>query len=493
VPSAETVLSVDLGTTFFKAAIMDRNGEMRGLGRVSVERNGQGGICELPVERFWGSLRNAVDQALEESGARVESIRAVSYSSQANSFILLDRRLSPLTPMILWPDRRASDLRPEPRIEDLWGRADFLSRTGLGMYAVELCLAKLIWFQRERPETWADCTCIQSISDFLVFSLTGRRVGDQGTAALLGLWDLSRRSWWREALRAAGTSREMLSKPLPPGARAGFTTAGAKTLLGLPAGIPLAVGTLDHHAAAIGAGIRSLEVPCVSIGTVLACMRYRKELGPMPGCVCGPGTHGYPYYVLAFENNGTAAIDRHRTRRHPDVPVEKLLAMGENAPIGSNGLMVRPTSAGSKEESGGAFDSYDDGAVVRALMESSAASLLNLIQRLYPDSPPNRAVGTGGGARSRIWPRLFADVCGIEFEIPRNAEAACLGAGMLAAVAADWFDTIAEATDSWSSPGAVIRPNPAHHAAYQRWIHKYRDWVARQPSGGASDLNSEGG
>jgi xylulokinase len=485
-PSPELVLAVDLGTTCFKAALIDRGGTIRGLGRVTVEKDSEGDRCELPVERFWENLREAITQALQESGAGVEVIRALSYSSQANSFILLDSSQNPLTPLILWPDRRAAELPADPRLESLWGRPDFLLRTGLGIHGHEFCVPKLDWFRRQRPEIWAKCSYIQSLSDYLVFSLTGRRCGDQGTTALLGLWDLSRRTWWNEALLAAGFSPQQLSEPLPPGAQAGVTNAAARTHLRLPAGIPLAVGSLDHHAAAIGAGIRSSDVPSMSIGTVLACMRYQKELSPMPRCVLGPGTHGYPYYMLAFENSGTATIDRYHRRCHPTLPMGEMLASADAVPIGSNGLMVCPVEGRASEAFSGTLD-FRKGEVVRAHMECSAASLLGLIERLYPDSMPNRVVATGGGTRSNVWLRLFADLCGIEFVVPRNGETACLGAGMLAALEAGWFSDILDVTTAWSSYSAVVEPDASRHAVYKQWINKYRAWVDKQCASGPAD------
>ena len=48
-------------------------------------------------------------------------------------------------------------------------------------------------------------------------------------------------------------------------------------MLNLPAGIPFAVGALDHHAAALGSGMGDLADASLSIGTVLA------ALVPIPG------------------------------------------------------------------------------------------------------------------------------------------------------------------------------------------------------------------
>ena len=105
----DLALGIDLGTSYFKLGLFDRQGRMLGLGRVPVETTGAARRCELPVERFWSALRAGLGQALSMAGAERSAVRAVSYSSQANTFLLLDSAGEPLTPLVVW-----SDLRAEP-------------------------------------------------------------------------------------------------------------------------------------------------------------------------------------------------------------------------------------------------------------------------------------------------------------------------------------------------------------------------------------------
>jgi xylulokinase len=479
--SADLVLAVDLGTTCFKAGLFDPAGQIRGLGRVTVEKEESGGqICELPVERFWATLSEAVSHAFEAAGEGREALRAICYSSQANSFLLMDGGGRPLTPLILWPDRRALSQAPAPPIEALWSRPDFLETTGLGLGGPEFCVHKLAWFQRLHPGVWSASTHVLTISDYLVFSLTGISAGDQGTAALLGLLDLATGKWWDEALAAAGIRRDQLAEPLPPGARVGATGVAATELLGLPAGIPVAVGSLDHHAAAIGAGICSVDVPSISIGTVVACVRYADRFDPLPGCAMGPGTHGYPFYLLAFEDNGTGALDRYHTEHCPKPPLAEMLTAAHSVAIGSEGLMAAPAVAGQRAEFHNVRSGHTELHFVRALMESTAATLFEMIRRLYPDRAPERVAATGGGARSEDWLQVFADLSGAEFAVPACGETACLGAGMMAAVAAGWFSGLPEATGAWNAWSRVVSPDPARHERYLKWLCEYRAMNGRK-------------
>src|ERR1017187_3330883 len=118
------LLGIDLGTSYFKVGLFDAAGALKGLGRAAVEKDVPAPRrSQLPVPRFWSLLRRALTEALTQAGANAREIAAVSYSSQTNSFVLLDRADSPLTPIVLWTDERA-----EPPARDQIGRASCRER-----------------------------------------------------------------------------------------------------------------------------------------------------------------------------------------------------------------------------------------------------------------------------------------------------------------------------------------------------------------------------
>ena len=59
----ELVLGIDLGTSYFKLGLFDRDGKPRGLGRVAVKTdNADRARRELPAERFWLTLKKGLNQ-----------------------------------------------------------------------------------------------------------------------------------------------------------------------------------------------------------------------------------------------------------------------------------------------------------------------------------------------------------------------------------------------------------------------------------------------
>jgi sugar (pentulose or hexulose) kinase len=451
------LLGIDLGTSYFKVGLFDPDGALRGLGRVRVEALAPApGRRELPVEMFWRLLRSGLAEALTQAGANAADIAGLSYSSQANSFVLLDRHDRPLTPIILWPDTRGG--RVAAAGAAFSGTDTFNRIAGFRGITPEHAVVKLAWFARHQPALWARVHRVMTLSDYLTFTLTGEPVGDAGTAAFLGLYHLAERRWWPEALAAFGLEAARLSVPLEPGAACGRTVAAATTLLGVSAGSPFAVGTIDHHAAAVGSGLGRLADASISTGTVLAALVVVDRAAPVVGCYHGPHVDGARYFRLAFDPNGAGQLDDYQRMHAPAHSIEQLLALAARLPADTPGrTKAKPDR-----------DDAAHGTAVRTILENTAATQRSLMRRVTGGQAVDRVVATGGGARSPLWLQINADMLGVPVVTPACAERACLGAAAFAAVAAGYHPNVAHATATMVHPDKVYEPNPSQVARYRQ-------------------------
>ena len=447
----ELVAGIDIGTTFFKVGLFDRLGRCAGQGRRAFEKDqSYGGRCEAPADRFRKILRDTLDDAIASSGCGCHDIRAVSYGAQANSFLLLDDHSDPLTPIIIWQDGRAD---PVPgRVLEFWKQEQFFKATGLGLTGHEWMAAKLDWFRREQPETWARCRRVMTLSDYLVFLATGRHAGDSGTASLLGLWDLTTMGWYRPALDFFGLSEEQLPELHRPGTGVLELSKAGAEWLGLEKGIPFTVGALDHHTAALGAGIGTVAPVSVSFGTSLVCFRFMDRYEPRRGCCMGPATDEGRFYQISFTSPGTTAMDDYRSRYAAGKSYDELFLAAERVKQGADGLTAN--IAGGALQFSGRTDAHGEGHCVRAVMELTGRSLAGLLGDLSMDEAFRKRpviLAAGGGARSRLWMRVVAETAGVEVVPANPPDTAAKGAAMFAAVAGGWFSGLSECAAEWCS------------------------------------------
>lgn len=432
-------LGIDLGTSYFKAALFDEQGRLKGLGRVAVEKSTPApGRFELPASQFWVLLREAVGEALRQAGAAPGEIVGLSYSSQASTFLLLDDRDRPLTPLISWLDTRGEGL--EPALVAFSQSERFQEKIGFSGVTAQSAVSKWRWFQRSEPALWGRMRRVMTISDYFTYALTGERVGDAGTAAFLGLFDLQQREWWPAALSAFEIEASSLSTPLPPGSGRGRTTAAATELMGLPAGIPFAVGSLDHHVGAIGAGLGRFADVSITTGTVLAALALVERVSAKRDCFHGAHVDGQRYYCLAFDPGGAGRLEDYQRQHAPEYSVSELLALAEDG-------------------DGKAPEQH--GPAVRRILHEIAQAHRGLLQLVEPPGAGGDVLATGGGARSPLWLQIKADTLGRRLVTSLSPEPGCLGAAIFAAVAARHFASIFEAQTAMSRRGEMYLPRPA--------------------------------
>jgi len=262
---------------------------------------------------------------------------------------------------------------------------------------------------------------------------------------------------------ALGVPQEILPNIVRSGTLIGTVCRAAAAQTGIPEGTPIIAGMTDGCAAQMGAGALSTGSWNSVLGTTLVLKGVTPELvrdpagvvyshrapdgGWLPG---GASSTGAGVLTKYFSQRDLDALNAQAAAREPaSVVAYPLAARGERfpfiAPAAEGFLLGEPT---------GEIDHY------AALLQG-----VGFIERLCFDylamlgAPTDGELRlTGGGARSRYWCQLRADILGRPVGIPENAEAA-LGMAVLAA-AATTGRQVAETAAAMVRLREVIDPRP---------------------------------
>lgn len=196
------VLALDVGSSSVRAVPFDeRARDVGAAARQAYEPAlGRDGSVELDADELV-----SVCQAV--LGAAEVPYDALAISCFWHSLLLLDRAGRPLTPVLLWQDRRAA-----AQAEELARRLDgqrVHERTGCVLYP-SYWPAKLAWLAVERPETLARAKHAVSFGDYLFLRLTGELKTTLSTASGTGLLDLASGAWDQELLEATEVDPTLL-------------------------------------------------------------------------------------------------------------------------------------------------------------------------------------------------------------------------------------------------------------------------------------------
>lgn len=443
------VLGLDIGTTYFKCAVVSGSGELLGVSRVAVKpEHSLAGYAELPLQYFRSLLKAAIEDALSIAGCVASDVVSISYASQANTFALFDNEMVPLTPLVLWTDERSSDGSVHES-----GSYAFLKRRRLDDRSLPV---KLLWFRINAPAVWAQAEHVLTISETLVYLLTNEIAGDAATASLTGMLSHRGTSYDPECIAWLKLRDSMLSRIQLPGTEIASTTGALAAEVGLSPSTSLVAGNLDHVSAAIGAGIGEAAPVSVSIGTVLAVMKVRQGSPCSPlvdddGFITGPYLRPDSCFRLLVRDMGASTLEWYRSTFAAKKSFAQLVEEAGRVPPGCDGLSVRPHVAHNLGNSPSIFSpspessaGSEDGRFVRAIMEATAATLGDLFDMVFVDCSPRKVVATGGGSRSALWLQIVADMTGVTVTRLKVEEPAAYGAAMHAASGRKGFSSIEE-------------------------------------------------
>lgn len=462
------ILTIDLGTTYFKFALFDRAGQPRHTVRCATPvQEPEAGRMELDAGEFQRVLADGIGQLARLAGG-LGDVELISFATQTNSFLLLGADDIPLTPIILWPDRRAAG--NEETIRAHSSLAGFTATTGVPGLSVQFVPAKLRWLQLHAHREWQRMCRFCLISDYLTLLFTGHHVTEAGAAGLTALVDVRRCRWWPEALSLVQLDVGYMPEIVRSGTDLGVIRPAAAAVFGLPQWCRFVVGCLDQYAGAIGAGNVVPGLVSETTGTVLAtvCCADHVAENQGPTVFQGPGFAADRFYRMAFGDVSANYLEWYRDTLtdHPDF--DALTALAANIEPGAGGLRLRTGAPLTvpKEVFAGLTPRHTRGHAVRCILEAVAWALRDQVLALSDGAPPEEIRAAGGGARSSLWLQIKADVMGVPFTPPRYPEPASLGAAILAEVARSQ-SSVESVAQAWVKLGTPHPPNLERHRRYQ--------------------------
>ena len=403
------VLAVDLGSTSFKAALLDRRLRIVSEGRsLLTYRYGAGGQVTLDVRSVDATMRTAIRDAVGQQG---EQIRAVALTSQAQTFTLLDPAGHACCPFISWRDGRRDAVAAAARLSRKW--PGFGQEAGFGQLLPALQVAQLAAL---RPSSSLRAVLLPS---YLLWRLTGALRVDENQAAMTGLYGLERRAWLPRALRACGIHSGQLPDLLPLGEVAGATKRTARRF-GLPAGIPVVLAGNDQTAGAYGAAIESKGRLLLTLGTAIAAYTCCDALpSPAAACIRGPYPGGR-YYRMTADGCGGGLINWAEQLLAGCATDQAFFAEAARAPAGANGLRF----AATPERGGGDWLGGDPGHkpadFARALLETLSRRAAACVDALEVVPPPVQILAGGGAGQRKLLRDLVQQDTGIRV-VPTKA------------------------------------------------------------------------
>jgi xylulokinase len=446
------VAGVDSSTTATKVEVRDLD-----LGRVVASGSSPHPPTRPPrSEQQPAAWWSAFEAAWQQAGT--PDVAAVSVAGQQHGMVALDDHRQVIRPAKLWNDTESA---PEAAwlIDRLpGGRRAWAEACGLVPVA-SFTITKLAWLRRHEPQAWERLAHVALPHDWLTLELTGRLVTDRGDASGTGYWSAASGTYRHDLLALVDAERDW-SSAVPP-------VLGPLEAAGEWNGALVAAGTGDNMAGALGVGLRPGDV-VVSIGTSGTVYGVSDEPVADPsGIVAGFADATGRHLPLVCTLNATKVTEA--VRRLLGVDHDELDRLALAGPPGAGGLTLLPYFDGERTPDrpdatgvlAGLRSDVSREEIARAAVEGVACGLLDALDALASVAPTGgQMIVVGGGARSRAYRQVLADLSGRALLVSRSPEQVATGACVQAAAAVAGAEP-ADVADAWDlGAGDVVEPGP---------------------------------
>lgn len=484
------IAGLDIGTTGCKLTVFDENGDV--LGKAYRDYP----VCRAVSghEIDISTMIESVYAVIEEMTARYPDIAGIGVTSFGETFVLTNDAGDPLHNAMLYTDPRGIEECMELRGK--LGASRIAQITGLAPHEM-YSISKIMWIKKHCPEIYNAAKRIHLIEDFVVWHLTHRAQIDYSLATRTMAFDIRTLSWSREVFETAGIDLSLMSVPVPSGTCAGTIIPTVAKRTGLKQSCLVVSVSHDQIAAAIGAGAFNSSVAVDGAGTVECLTPIYDGLPKISTMVkrffaVVPYVLPGMYVAYAFSYTGGALI-----QWCIDTIAKEEKVVAQKAAVSVNqyleeqytrddptGLLILPHFAGAATPY---MDTGAKGAILGLTMTTTVADIyracmegvtyeMRINYEALQDSGIHfeRLNATGGGAKSKLWMQMKADVLNLPITALKTADAGTVGSAMLTGIAVGLFQDLKDAAAHMVQETDTYYPRIAMHEKYMNIYKRYK-------------------
>lgn len=501
----QNLLIIDFGTSGIKCMLFTANGKLLSKVFTPIQYQDSEGLTgigrEFNASSAWHTIQDMIPACLKEAKVIPDDVTAIAATSQRHGAVFLEKNGEVI---YAGPNMDARGVFVQDSVME--GLIDACPPTGCWpplLYS----LCRLLWFKRERSQLYEKIAHVLSISDWIVYQLTGEITTDATQASNTQFMNIQTSQWASEILEMVDISYDLLPEIIESGTMVGNLSSMASKATGLSKSTIVGIGGADTQCALLGSGtIKAGEAGIVAGNTAPVQFVTAKPIID-PNQRLWTGRFLLPKKWVLEANTGTTGSVLswfvHNLvlplcpdlEGKPELAYERVGQLASDAKLGSLDVMalLGPTIMDATDMTTirpGLFLFPPPASPVvkpatikdfaRALFENicyAIRSNLELIQQMA-NKTLHYCTVAGGLSRSRFWQQMLADITGLKIRCGQATEASGLGAAICAAKAADLYPSIKDAVRNMVVLQPELEPNEERHSRYEtyftRWQTLYR-------------------
>ena len=472
-------IGVDLGTSAVKLLLMSGDGKIEKI--VSREYPlffPHPGWSEQNPEDWWSAVVDGLAELVRDCDK--SQVAGISFGGQMHGLVILDEKDQVIRPAILWNDGRTTE--ECDYLNQVIGKETLSKYTG-NISFTGFTAPKVLWVKNKEPENFDKIKKIMLPKDYIAYMLSGSFCTDVSDASGMLLFDVKNKTWSKEMMEICGVREDQLAKIYESYEVVGTLKPELASKLGLSESVKIAAGAGDNAAAAVGTGTVGNNVCNISIGTsgtvfisnesfnvdqnnALHSFAHADGNFHLMGCMLSAGSCSKWWMEEILGTKEYAKEEKEITKLGENHVYFLPYLMGERSPL--NDPYARGTFIGMTMDT-----SRTD--MTQAVLEGVAFAIrdsLEVVKSLGIEI--TRSKLCGGGAKSPLWRKMFANILNIELDLIESEEGPGYGGAMLAAVACGEYASVEEAAEKLVKVVNTVKPDPELVAKYEAQYQKFR-------------------
>jgi xylulokinase len=493
------LIGIDVGTTGARAVVIDARGRLVASATEEYPLySPKPSWAEQEPADWWGATKLALRRVLASRKVKAAEVAGVGLTGQMHGSVFLDRDNRVIRPAILWCDQRT-----QPQCDAITSKVGKrkLIELACNPALTGFTAPKILWLREHEPRNYDKVQKVLLPKDYIRFLLTGEYATEVSDASGTLLLDVRKRSWSKEILSKLDIPLEFLPSCEESTVVTGSITKKAAEQTGLVAGTPVVGGGGDQAAGAVGTGIVRRGIVSSTVGTSGVVFAFSDKVMLDPKGRVHTFCHAVPgkWHVMGVMLSAGGSLRWYRDTfcgAEKEVaslegrdPYELIIEEAATAPAGCEGLLFVPYLTGERTphadaNAKGVFFGihlrHTKAHFARSVLEGVAFGLKDSFEIIKSMGVPMDEVrASGGGARSKLWRQIQADVNDLPLVTINVDEGPAYGAALLAGVGAKVFRTVEEACDASIKVVSRMSPRKKTRSLYARY---YKEYCALYPA-----------
>ena len=513
-------LAYDIGTTGVKTCLFEIGDQIKLIADANEGYElyilPDGGAEQDPNE-WWEAMRNTTAAVFSKTNVKPEQVDGISFCSQAQGLVLVDKDGLPVRRAMSYMDQRAREERKQLMAHGIQiAGASIpkllisLAKTGAVAASVKDPVFKYNWVKNNEPDNFEKVHKWLDVKEALIARMTGKFIMTEDSAFGTLLYDIHKKCWSQEVCKILHVDMRHLAKIVKSTDAVGGLTKQAAAELGLKEGTTVYGGGMDASLIGVGAGAVNNHETHVYMGTSgwvsTVVDKSIVDASAMIAAVVG-ARPGYYNYFAELETAGKCLewVKNHLALDEIGIYLKKtdvaedmeskftnlyqyLSSVIEQVPAGSNGVLFTPWLHGNRcpfedPNARGMFYnlSIETGKseMIRAVVEGVCMHMRWMLETHEKKTKTSNVIRfVGGGALNDSTSQILADCTGRVVEtVPSPQNVGAVGAAVVVAVGLGVIDSIADANKLIDAEKR-FEPNKNNKPIYDKMFAAYKEIYA---------------